>query len=65
MDSRDKRRVFDIIRCGVFKSPVLENLRAQTLRLSDLAIDEINAVIQDCTSEAMIEERIKEGLPNA
>ena len=59
MEAKPARKVFDIIRNGVFKSPALERLRAQALKLSDPAIAEINAAIQDCTSEAMIEERIR------
>ena len=52
------RRVFDIIRCGIFKSELLERLRLQALKMSPNEIDALNADIQDCTSEDMLSEKI-------
>ena len=53
---------FDIIRRGIFQSEVLEKLRKRASKLSDHAISEINEAIQDCTSEASIEQRLRDGI---
>ena len=55
------KKVFDIIRRGVFKNPELEALRVRALRRNDYAIERMNEVIQDCKSEEEIAKRLSDG----